>query len=165
MKIWKTLFCSLLAAILCLSLVGCNNGGNDPLDSDESTDAKGVTAHGRVEASDFPANTELTDWYARSMVREQLTNAILCSYEESDGLWHCWLYLGAYQKGDAVAFGASQQDGTVYIRHTAADPDASGATGAFYFTVEQADEPTFELYVNGDFVGMIVTLAQGSMKR
>ena len=124
----------------------------------------GIVLHGELSADELPHDQTLSAWYENAIGRTQLTNAILYAKDPTDGLWHCWLYVGAYQEGDTLELGAISADGTVYIRHTAADTAKIGATSVFYFTVERADEPEFEMVQNNDTVGLLLTVGSTAVK-
>lgn len=170
MKI-KRLTAILLLALLLLSALSSCKDEKQPeqtLPEEESTtipfSQTGIVLHGEVSADNLPNDAALTEWYERAIGRTQLTNAIFYAKDPTDGLWHCWLYVGAYLENDTIELGAMSSDGTVYIRHTAADTTASGATRVFYFTVDRADEPTFEMVQNNDTVGLLLTLGEAAVK-
>ena len=151
---WHTI---LLFLLLCFSLAACGTGEDEPVDTGISFAQSGIQSQGKIEAKDFPDIAAFAEWYAQAAEREQLTNALLCEKDESDGLWYCWLYLGSYTEGDAVELGSESEQGTVLIRHTAKDAEGTGATCVFAFTVDRDADPAFELYQNGDFAGLVIT--------
>ena len=163
MKTTKILLVLLLCLSMICSLSACNkgdgNGGEPP-----ATDLPiGMTVHGWVEEADLPDISDLTDWYSLAKSREQLTCTLLYALDETDGLWHCWLYMGCFSGGDTLSF--EDADGILVIRGTVKDPDAAGHSGAYYFTLQSDSEPEIELYLNGSFEGILLTHADTSVKR
>ena len=154
MKAWQAIA---LCVLLCFALNACGMGEGEPSDTGISFAESGIKSQGKIEAEAFPDTAAFAEWYGEATEREQLTNALLCEWDENDGLWHCWLYLGSYTEGDAVELGAQSAQGTVLIRHTAKKVDATGAACVFAFMVARDAEPEFELYQNGDFAGLVIT--------
>ena len=151
---------SLLCLLLCLCLLGCflacEKEETPPEVDSDATDA-GLLTQLRIEEDDMPPRRELTEWYEDAEEREQLTNAILYAKDESDGLWHCWLYIGSHQAGDTLEYSYDSENDVILFRHTDGDTDTLGSDGVFYFTLDREEEPAFELYQNGSFVGMLHT--------
>ncbi len=167
----KRLTAALLLAVLLLSMLSACKDEKQPEQTppeEESTtipfSQTGIVLHGEVRADELPNEPTFTDWYERSTIRTQLTNTILYAKDPTDGLWHCWLYVGAYQENDVLELGAISADGTVYIRHTAADASHTGATCVFYFTVERDGEPEFEMVQNNDTAGLLLTVGSTAVK-
>ncbi|MBQ7347406.1 MAG: hypothetical protein IJW55_05565 [Clostridia bacterium] len=159
----------LLTLCLLISVASCAKDGT--IEDDEplsvASDTSAIVSHGWVAENALPQNTALADWYAASSARQIVNNALICSRDDNDGLWHCWLYLGAWEEGDTLSFGADSTDGyTVVISHIAyAEDDGDNSTGVFYFTVDSPAELDFDLYVNNDSEGMIVTHSDVSVKK
>ena len=168
MKLKNQILTVLLCVCLCLGMSACTQNGNTP---DETTETgipfseTGIVSHGCVEEADFPTDAAFSSWFALAYNREQLTNALLYAKDGTDGLWHCWLYLGSYTEGDTLELGAVSAQGTVLLRHTANDEASLQASCVFYFTVDREAEPEFELYQNGDYAGMLVTLGDKAIKK
>lgn len=157
----------ILSLLFLLTAVSCTDGtGKEPDGTQPPVSAQeaGITSYGYVAEDQLPDDMTLLDWYEQAVAREQLTNALFYA-QDAEGLWHCWLYLGAHREGDKLEFAATSQDGAILFRHTAADAEAFGGTGAFYFTVERAAEPTFELYQNDTDAGLLLTLAESAVAK
>lgn len=171
MKTLKKFLLSLLALVFCLSLAACTGNGDreestaDGTGSEISAAEAGIVAHGKFFQEDFPDNAEFDEWFELAREREQLTNALIYSKDDSDGLWHCRLYVGSFTDGDSVAFGSESAEGIILIRHTAQDESSLGSAYIFYFTVDRNEEPEFEFYQNDSFEGMLVTHAESSMTK
>ena len=170
----RTLIFSLLICLL-LSCASCIGAKEPSIDTSDATDetrptvsaaAAGLVSHGFVSEEDFPANARLTEWYADAIEREFVPCSVLYAKDETDGLWHCWVYLASWAEGDTVTFSADNTDGLcVIIQHKAATPDADGSTGATYFTVACDAAPAFDLLVNGEDEALIVTHADVSVSK
>lgn len=151
----------LLALLLCIPLSACNQ--KSPNEQDETkppigAQEAGITSYGKIAEADFPDSTVLREWYDLAKAREYLTNTVLYAKDEAE-IWHCWLYIGSYCDGDTLEVAAGSTNGEILFRHTAQNTEALGFTGAFYFTIENETEPTFTLYQNEEFAGLLQTHA------
>ena len=163
----KKIVLCLLAISLTVFLVACKVGdGTSPGNPSQTPDLSAISSREWVEAEQLPQNDAVLDWYEDAAAREIVRNALICSLDEIDGLWHCWLYLGAWEEGDSLSFGIDTTNGyTVVINHTAyAEDDGTNSAGAFYFTVASSTEPSFDLYVNQESEGMLVTRSDVTVK-
>ena len=155
----------LLLAIL-ISLASCQDKAADGTDRIivSATDS-GIVSDGLIPEENLPQNAEILDWYEEAKAREMIPYALLYSKDASDGLWHCWLYIGTWQKGDSLTLGRLKGDGccvTMDYATEATDPD-TGAAGAFHFSFPYEGEPSFEFSVNGDTDGLISTICDVSV--
>ena len=162
-----------LIAALCLSLslllilcttAGCKTEDATDTDREEKTSETAVAAsdvcirdYKKLSAADFLATPEIGEWLADAMAREQITNALLCPKEATDTSLHCYLYVGAFCEGDTLAFGVHPTNGTVLIRHTAADAEAVGSPYLFSFWIDAESMPDVELFQNDTSVGLVVS--------
>lgn len=169
----KTLIFSLLLCLL-LSCASCVSAKEPSINTSDATETRstvsaeeaGIVSHGFVSEEDFPANTRITEWYADAIVREYVPCSVLYAKDDTDGLWHCWVYLTSWTQGDTVTLSADKTDGVcVIIQHKAADAESTGSTGATYFTVVCNATPTFDLLVNGEEEGLIATHADVSVAK
>ena len=142
----------LLTAVLLFSTCACEKA------SDPSS-----TVGELIDSASLPENATVREWFRKAQEREQLTNALLYS-KDSDGLWHCWLYIASYRDGDSISHEVNG-DGVTVISATLKDPDATDCNGAHYFTLTSDTEPEFELEINGSFAPMLVTHAISSVKK
>ncbi len=154
---------SLLALCLLLCLVSCTEQ-TPPSDSTNTDDAglstEGISTPSRYAEAALPDIGDLSQWFERAVDREQLTNAMI--YSQEGDLWHCWLYIGSYAEGDRVQV---ETDGErLVIRATVADPAASGSRSVLYFTYSCETEPDAVIEVNGEDEGILLTLADTSLR-
>ena len=163
MKYIRTTLCFLLCLLLLASLLACEQEETPPQVNSNAKDA-GLLTQLRIEEQDMPPRKELTEWYREAKQREQLTNAILYAKDETDGLWHCWLYIGSHEPGDTLEYGYDSETDTILFKHTDQDPDSIVTKGVFYFTLDREEKPVFELYQNGAFVGMLHTHSTDPIK-
>ncbi len=157
----KTLAILLLAALL-TCLASCSGDPNTPGGTASGTTAAAptdVSVPVRVSEAELPEIEDLTDWYALAAAREYIPNALI--YSKTEGLWHCWLYLGGYLAGDSVT--VTESGGIFLINATLQNDESLGAEGVFYFTVASEAEPSFELLIGNDSAGLILTLADTSL--
>ncbi len=156
--------------LLSLSLLLCSVSCSDQANGNDrvilSTADSGILSDGLIAESSLPQNTEIQDWYEESKSREILPYALLYSKDESDGRWHCWLYVGTWQDGDSLKLGKLDASGfCVTIDYaTPSENPQPGCTGAFHFSFSYDEgEPTFEFSVNGDTDGLISTVSDVSV--
>ncbi len=133
---------------------------------------EGVSAAEFVPSAQFPAVTELAVWFASSLEREQTAYAILCSQDGEGERWHCWLYAENGTAGATLTFSKDAEAEDLYLIRYAANgaaTDAAGATaasvGAWYFTVTAKELPQFEVLVNEESAGVLVSYAADSVAR
>ena len=169
MKI-KLLLTALLLLALLLASVSCQNGKRDQTpDSSHrvvlsATDC-GIVSDGWIAETALPQNTEILEWYEESKAREIIPYALLYSKDASDGLWHCWLYVGTWQADDVLTLGKLDTEGfcVTMSYETKRDDPETGAAGAIHFSFSYEGEPSFEFSVNGDSDGMISTISDVSV--
>ena len=161
------LFClALLCAVSCSKKNdGTSNGNTDRVVI--SAEQSGIRSHGRLTEAELPQNAEILDWYEEAKDREVIPYALLYAKEPSDGVWHCWLYVGTWQEGDTLTLGTLAANGyCVTMDYTTAAEDAdAGGEGVFYFTFSCEGEPSFEFSVNGDTDGFVSQHADCSVAR
>ena len=165
----KILITVLLLLALLLSSVSCQDKQNNASDSSDrvviSAADCNIVSDGWIAEEALPQNTEILDWYEASKARELIPYALLYSKDATDGLWHCWLYIGTWQKGDTLTLGRLDADGfclTMDYVTEETDPQ-TGAAGAFHFSFPYKGEPSFEFSVNGDTDGLISTISDISV--
>ena len=170
----KTGWLLLTVALLLVCLAGCRKNQTENPDGEEnieaadlqlqSAEASGITSHGWIAESAFPANDALREWYEEAADRENLTNALLYA-KGVDGLWHCWLYIGTWQDGDGLEMGRDG-NGAIALNHKPQNADAeAGSAGAVYFTLQSEPEPDFDFYINGVSEGILQELSDASVAR
>lgn len=158
--------CLLLAFSSCVSPQSSASDTTAQTKITVSAEDAGIISHGFIVEEDFPTNERLTEWYADAVTREYVPGAIIYSKDDTDGLWHCWLYLVSYTDGDMVTLRGNNDNGLcVLISHASTHTDATGSTGAHYFTVNSESTPSFELTVNGEKEGLIITHADISVSK
>ena len=154
----KILLC-LLALCLLSSLVACTQktGGESESAQAIEPSPSEIVSEGRIAENALPHDAALVEWLAEAAERTVVKNAVL--FSRGDGVWCCWLYLGDWTEGDTLTFGADTADGyRVVLSHAAQRTDgAEEAGGVFYFTVQTDAEPNFDLYVNKESEGLVVT--------
>lgn len=158
----KLLTAALLLLSLLLAFSACaddkkGNGGDRAVISAADS---GIVSDGLIPESELPQSTAIRDWYEESKSRELLPYALLYAKDESDGKWHCWLYVGTWHEGDKLSLGSLTADGFCVVMDyvtEATDPE-TGAEGAFHFSFSCTGEPSFEFSVNGDSDGLITTV-------
>ena len=171
----KTIAVLLAACMLLLPLSACAGKGENGVETTNATYGEkplpatvetGVVQHGWISESDFPQNAALRDWYDEARERENLSNSLLYA-QESDGTWHCWLYIGAWRDGDILRVGRETADQSrVLLRYIPQYANAAlGSTGAHYFTVTGTDSPDFSFYLNSDTEGFLSVHSDVSVKR
>ena len=152
------LFSLLLALSICLSLVGCTETDQKNTPETELS-ASDVSIHDyqkhRTDA--LLADFAVGPWLAQAMEREQVTNALLCPADATNGRLHCYLYVGAFREGDTLAFGVNPTEGTLLIRHTAADASATNSPHVVSFWINAEELPDVELFQNEVSVGLVIS--------
>lgn len=159
---------SLVFIASCQSKDGSATDTNDTADTTPTVSAEeaGIVSHGFVNETDFPANESLTEWYTNALSIETVPGSLIYAKDDTDGLWHCWVYLGAIGAQDALVFRATTDGGLCVIIDFTADPYTSGETmGAYYFTVRSDASPDFDLIIDGENEGMIITHADVSVAK
>ncbi|MBE6553386.1 MAG: hypothetical protein E7666_03485 [Ruminococcaceae bacterium] len=160
------LICLWLVLCLAAMLCACTDSTlpNDKTDPTDTTDSigstEGLSTPERYAEAALPALPDLSAWYERAVEREQLTNALI--YSQEGDLWHCWLYVGSYADGDRVE--VFSDAGRLIFRATVADANASGSRSVLYFTFSCETEPDAVIEVNGEDEGILLTLADTSLK-
>ena len=158
-------FLLLLALCLVLGAVSCTEqtpSTGDPADSTNGAElsTEGLSEPVRYAEAALPSIDDLTQWFARAVDREQLTNAMI--YSQEGNLWHCWLYVGSYADGDRVTV---ETDGErLVLRANVADPLVSGSRSALYFTFSCETEPDAVIEINGEEEGILLTFADTSLR-
>lgn len=164
----KKRFLCLLAICLLLTCTACarDRNGEQETDAPITASPKEIASQGRIAEDALPEDTAVRDWYDDAVARSIVRNTVLFSRGE-DGTWGCWLYLGDWTEGDGLTFGADTSDGyRVVISHAAQRTDGEeGAGGVFYFTVQTDAEPEFDLFVNREPEGMIVTHSESVLAK
>ncbi len=161
-----------LAICFCLTAVSCKSKDEktETLTAETrpivSADEAGIVSHGFVKETEFPAIERLTEWYAGALPLETVPGALIYSKDDTDRLWHCWVYLGAQGEHDALSLRAVT-DGELCVILDYTDDTYNDAEnlGAYYFTVESDTAPDFDLLINGEDEGLIVTHADVSVAR
>ena len=150
-----------LLLTLCVSFWGCEK---ETFNEKESTSETGISAsdvsiedYKKHSVSDLLSDYALGPWLERTMEREQITNALLCPAEASNGRLHCYLYIGAFCDGDTLAFGLNPVDGTILIRHTAADANTTDSPYVFSFWVNVEEMPNVEIFQNDASSGILIS--------
>ena len=163
----------LAAVLLCLaactgssSVEGISTAQQEEERTVPATVETGVVRHGWISATEFLQNDTVRDWYEEAKERESLTNSLLYA-QESDGTWHCWLYIGAWREGDLLRIGCEATDQNhVVLRYIPQYVDTVlGSTGAHYFTLTGVESPDFSLYLNSDTEGFLSVHSNTSVKR
>ena len=175
-----TAYCLLIA--LALTLIGCDGGSGDWDETFETIDPNWTTAPATtreevkqptqdfslsfVPTAELSNNAEVLTWFTQNMERDQVTHAVLCAKDENDGKWYCWLYASSATAQDTLQFSKDAQEDVYILRYTPnAGADTSfQAAGAWYFCVE-GERPNFEILMGGEYVGVLVTYADGTVKR
>ncbi len=167
----KVLFV-VLAVCFCLTAASCvskgdvkDTGTSAPLPT-VSADAAGIVSHGFVDETGFPANATLTEWYTEALPIETVPASLIYAKDGSDGLWHCWVYIGAQGEQDALTLRATVgEELCVILDYTDRENSGEDKLGAYYFTVRADAAPDFDLLINGEDEGMIVTHADASVAK
>ena len=168
----KRMLFILLAICFCLTAASCKvkDGTNDTPTAETpptvSADEAGIVSHGFVKETELPAIERLTEWYAGVLPLETIPGALIYSKDDTDGLWHCWVYLGAQGEQDALTLCATTDDGLcVILNYTDDTYGDANILGAYYFTVDSDTAPDFDLLINGEDEGLIVTHADVSVAK
>ena len=168
----KRLLFILLAICFCLTAASCidkgdaKDTGTAETHSTVSADEAGIVSHGFVKETELPAIERLTEWYAGVLPLETIPGALIYSKDDTDGLWHCWVYLGALGDHDALTLYAATDDGLcVILNYTDDTYGDANILGAYYFTVDSDTAPDFDLVINGEDEGLIVTHADVSVAK
>ena len=158
--------CFCLTAASCIGKGDAKDTGTAETRPTVSADEAGIVSHGFVKETELPAIERLTEWYTGVLPLETVPGALIYSKDDTDGLWHCWVYLGAQGERDALSLRAATDDGLCVILDYTDDTygDAKNL-GAYYFTVDSDTAPDFDLLINGEDEGLIVTHADGSVAR
>ena len=131
-----------------------------------SADAAGIVSHGFVAETNLPANETLTEWYVGALSIETVAGSLIYAKDDTDGLWHCWAYFVEHGERDGLTLRADTSDGLCVILDYTNDPLPEDAVlGAYYFTVQADNAPDFDLLVNGEDEGMIITHADSTVAR
>lgn len=156
----------LLSLALLVSFSACHETGPDTnTDVPPVATAEGVVNHGKVAQDDLPTDPDFIEWYTMACEREQLTNALYYAQDDA-GLWHCWLYIGEDLREASFSIATNTESGfCVVLRCNGNTAGELGAEGAYYFTVDCDEEPAFELFINGEFAGMLQTLAVSAVPK
>ncbi len=158
--------CLLLSAASCKSKNGAADTDAKESRPTVSADEAGIVSHGLIDETDFPANEQLTEWYVHAMSLENIAGSLIYSKDDTDGLWHCWVYLVSHGERDGLTLRADTSDGLCIILDYKDDPIEDDAlSGAYYFTVRSDVPPEFDLLVNGEDEGMIITHADSTVAR
>lgn len=151
-----------LLLTLCVAFCGCEEEGTP--NETENTSETGTTVsdvsvrnYEKLSASALVNDLKVGPWLRRAMEREQVTNALLCPVTASNGSLHCYLYVGAFCEGDSLAFGVNPTDGTLLIRHTAADVAATGSPYVFSFWIDAEELPNVEIFQNDVSTGLVIS--------
>ena len=155
--------CLVLLSVLCAALCGCEetNGATHETENTSETgnSAADVSVRNceKLSAATLVNDLKVGLWLKGAMEREQVTNALLCPVEASNGSLHCYLYVGAFREGDSLAFGVNPTDGTLLIRHTAADAGATGSPYVFSFWIDAEALPDVEIFQNDVSTGLVIS--------
>ena len=176
--------CLLLLASV-VACFGCDQTNGDPLETLETIDPSWTTAPvtareeiadpqefsklSFVLAEELSAHEEVLSWFLSNSEREQVTHAILCSQDPDNGTWYCWFYAdGGMEAATLKVSKDARAEETYLLRY---QPSASASAneelptaGVWYFTLD-AEAPQFEVLTDGENVGVLLTYADGSVKR
>ena len=159
----------LLLLLLCfcilLSASACQSQSEQKEDATsgkvfKSAEECGVMLYGFFPEKNFPTHPELREWYEAALDREQLTNAIFYSYDQTSALWHCWLYVGERCENDTLNIQIEDSNDTRVLLDGTRKSSASQRKGAVYFTIPGASEPRFSLTLDGELTGLLQTLGK-----
>ena len=158
--------CLILCAASCKSEDGATDTDTKETRPTVSADEAGIVSHGFVAETDFPANETLTEWYVNALPLETVAGSLIYAKDDTDGLWHCWAYLVEHGERDTLTLRADTRDGLCVILDYTNDLYTNDTVlGAYYFTVQTESTPTFDLLINGEDEGMIITHADSTVAR
>ena len=108
----------------------------------------------------------MTEWYVNALPLETVAGSLIYAKDDTDGLWHCWAYLVEHGERDTLTLRADTRDGLCVILDYTNDLYTNDTVlGAYYFTVQTESTPTFDLLINGEDEGMIITHADSTVAR
>ena len=158
--------CLILCAASCESKDGTTDTDTKETRPTVSADEAGIVFHGFVAETDFPTNETLTEWYVDALSIETVSGSLIYAKDDTDGLWHCWAYFVEHGERDGLTLRADTSDGLcVILDHTKDLYTSDTVLGAYYFTVQADNAPDFDLLVNGENDGMIITHADSTVAR
>ena len=111
-----------------------------------------------VPQESLPTDSALAEWYAVASEREQVTNAVLTA-KDSSSVWHTWICAG---DGALTVERITEGEGTdpLVVIHLVSAKERSVQKGLYYVSIFSEGRPSFEVRVDGEDTGVIVTYSE-----
>ncbi len=157
------LFAVLLLGACLLSLGACQKGSSPehlPDTKPHKNAAEfGVVEYGFIAEKNFPDSAALDKWYTSASERAEVTNSLLCAFDEKSNRWYCWLYVGDRCKNDKLSITVDDRTGCdVYLNLITSS--ITDNEGAYAFSLPGSAEPSFAFFVDGVGDGLIFTIGK-----